>query len=76
MRAQGTNSRLAVRNITLHLINIDFSSNFAFVMPSIHLQIHDMSCDSLHTSGMSMTTRDRVRIRSLDLLLHCVRPEQ
>lgn len=50
---------------------------FTFVMPSIHLQIHDMSCHSLRKSSVSMTTLDdRVRFRSLDLLLRYVRPER
>ena len=76
MRVQGINPRLAVGYITLHLIDVDFSKHFIFGMPSIHLQIHNMSCDSLHKHRMSMTTLDRVRLRSPDLLLRCARPER
>ena len=74
-RAKGIDSRLAVGDIALHLIDVDFPKHIIFVMPSIHLQIYDMSCDSLHKSSLSMTRLDVVRIRSLDLLLHYVRPE-
>jgi len=76
MRVQGANSRLAVGDITLHLTDVDFSMYFVFVVPSIHLQIHDMFGDSLHKSAMSMTTLGIVRIHSLGLLLHCVRLER
>jgi hypothetical protein len=77
MHVQGINSRLAVRDITLHLIDVNFPLHLTFVMPSIHLQVHDMPCHSLRKSSVSMTTLDdRVRNRSLDPLLRCVRPER
>ena len=60
VRQDTNNSPLAVGDITLHLINVNFSKYFIFVVPSIHLQIHDMSCDGLNKSCMSIETPDRV----------------
>lgn len=73
---QDINSRLAIGNITSHLVDVNFSLHFILIIPSVHLQVYNMSRDSLYKSSISMTILDMIIFHSLDLLLRCVRPER
>jgi len=38
--------RLAERNVSLHLVNVDLPNGFLFVL-TVHMNVHNMSCDGL-----------------------------
>ena len=71
------NARFAVRDISLHPVNVDFSNDISVfvrtIVWAVHVDIHDMFCDHLQEYEFSAYLHRKAK-KVPGLAVHCVHP--